>query len=113
MSLFKRPNLATRFRSKKSENQASEIFSGRRQPNSGAVNRFDLKGDVKSKHFLVEDKTTDKASYTLKLDTWREISDQAWKTKRRPAMRLEFTGASALYIVDEQTMIDLLENYKP
>jgi hypothetical protein len=94
--------------SKKSEQRAADIFGGRRQPNSGAVNRQDLKGDVKSKHFLIEDKTTTKESYALSQKTWRTLSDLAWKTARRPAMRLEIQN-TVLYLVDEQTMMDLLE----
>jgi hypothetical protein len=110
---FKRPYLATRVRSKRSEQRAADIFNGRRQPNSGAVNRFDLKGDVKSAHFLIEDKTTDKGSYSISLATWRTLSNHAWRNKRRPVLRVEFTGASPLYVIDEVTLLELLETFNP
>ena len=97
----------TKQRSKKSEAQAAVIFGGKVQPASGAINRFDLKADVKSERFLVDDKVTDNESYSLKLATWRTLSDQAWKNRRRPALRVNFTRGEAVIVLDETTFADM------
>ncbi len=102
----------TKQRSKKSEAQAARTFGGKVQPASGAINRFDLKADVKSKSFLVDDKVTDNMSYTLQLKTWRTLSDQAWKNCRRPAMRVNFTQGEPVILLDETTFQDMLEAWE-
>jgi hypothetical protein len=110
MSLtFKRSYLSTRKRSKRSEQSAAKVFGGRVQPNSGALPKASLKGDVKSNLFLVDDKFTDKMSYSLKVETWRKISDEAWRAHRRPAMRINFNDGDALIVLDEQSFMELKE----
>lgn len=111
MLVRSRKHLTTKARSRLSERRAAVIFGGRLQPASGAVKRHDLKGDVKSPHFLVEDKTTGAGSYALAVKTWRKISSEAWSQDRRPAMKVEFTDGPTLYVVDEATFIELLGKF--
>ena len=47
-------------------------------------------------------------SYSLKVDLWRTLSNEAWKNKRRPAIRIEFTQAEALIVLDESTFEEIL-----
>lgn len=82
-------------------------MKGRVQPASGAINRFDLKGDVKSERFLIDDKTTHAGSFSVSLKLWRKLSNEAWKNRKRPAIRIEFSDGAPLYVVDEQTFIEL------
>ena len=111
--MFLRKNCqTTKQRSKQSEAQAAQTFGGKVQPASGAINRFDLKADVKSGKFLVDDKVTDNLSYSLKLETWRTLSDQAWKNNRRPAMRINFVQGEPLIITDEATFKKMLAAWK-
>jgi len=100
-------HLSTRKRSLRSEKRAAKFFGGKVQPASGSINRFDLKGDVKSAEFLVEDKMTANQSYSIKVVTWRKLSNQAWRNNRKPCLRIEFADGPVLYVVDERTMDSL------
>ena len=109
MSFIRKGCQTTKQRSKISEARAAKIFGGKVQPASGAINRFDLKADVKSANFLVDDKVTDNMSYSLQLATWRKLSDEAWKNRRRPAMRINFTQGEPVYLLDEITFLEMKE----
>lgn len=109
--IFSRKRFSTKVRSKRSEKLAAKIYGGKVQPASGAINRLDLKGDVKSDTFLVDDKTTDAQSYQLKVETWRKLSSEAYRTARRPSMRVEFIDGPSLYILDELTFRQMLAVY--
>lgn len=85
------------------------MFQGRVQPASGALRPFHLKADVKSKHFLVDDKTTDADSFRLQMKLWRKLSNEAWSMKRRPVIRVEFISGPTLYVIDELTMQELIK----
>ncbi len=111
MLIRSRKHLTTKARSKQSERRAAAIFGGRVQPASGAIRRADLKGDVKSPHFLVEDKTTGAASYALAVSTWRKIANEAWSTNRRPAMKVEFTDGPTLIVLDEATFREMMDRF--
>lgn len=97
----------TRQRSTQSEREAARLMGGKVQPASGAINRFDLKADVKSVSFLVDDKVTDNLSYSLKYELWAKLSSQAWANRRRPCLRLNFTQGEPLYVVDETTFLEM------
>ena len=103
-----RQSWTTKARSKKSEKRAAKILNGKVQPASGAINRFDLKADVKTDRFLVDDKITRRASYSLSVKLWRKLTDEAFKNSRSPMMRVDFEDGPTLYVVDEQTIQQLL-----
>ena len=105
--IFHRKNTSTKRRSKFSEQRAAAVFGGKVQPASGAINRFDLKADIKSAEYLVDDKTTGRNSYGITIDLWRKLSKEAWMNKRKPMMRIEFTKGPTLYVMDEITFMKL------
>lgn len=100
-------NLGNKDRSKRSEKRAAIFLGGKVQPASGAINRFDLKGDVKTERFLVDDKTTTLKSFSINFDTWKKLSGEAWMNKKRPLMRIESENHT-LYVMDEMTMEELI-----
>lgn len=108
MKIRPRSHLTTKARSKFSEARAAKAYGGKVQPASGAINRFDLKADVKSDKFLVDDKTTSAESYRLEVKLWRKLSKEAWMNKRRPSIRIEFDAGLCLYVVDEMTFLNLI-----
>ncbi len=110
MFILPKKHLGKKQRSIRSERRAAKTFGGRVQPASGAINRFDLKCDVKSEKFLVDDKITGRGSYSISLKLWREIKNHAFRNRRHPAMRVEFEGGDTLYIVNEITFQALLKN---
>ena len=111
MLIRSRKHLTTKARSKLSERRTAALFKGRTQPASGAVKRHDLKGDVKSAQFVVEDKTTGARSYALSVETWRKISNEAWSQNRRPAMKIEFTDGPTLVVLEESTFAEMMEAF--
>jgi hypothetical protein len=78
------------------------------QPASGAIDRFDLKADVKTDKFLVDDKVTDAKSFSVTMKLWRKLSSEAWANKKRPVLRVNFNQGPVVYVIDEMTMMELL-----
>ena len=76
----------TKFKSNLQERQVASDLLGRVQIASGAL---DDKADVRSKDFLCECKTTEKDSYTLKVDTWNKIQKEAYKLGLCPIMCIQ------------------------
>lgn len=76
----------TKFKSNLQERQVANDLLGRVQIASGAL---DDKADVRSKDFLCECKTTEKDSYTLKVDTWNKIQKEAYKLGLCPIMCIQ------------------------
>lgn len=113
MKILNRKYHSTRKRSKKSETDLAEKLNGKVQPGSGAINRFDLKADVKSAKFLADDKLVGGESFTVKLALWRKISREAWKNNKRPLMRLNFEKGDPLYLMDEVTFMELTNATRP
>ena len=76
----------TKFKSDLQERQVANDLLGRVQIASGAL---DDKADVRSTDFLCECKTTEKDSYTLKVDTWNKIQKEAYKLGLCPIMCIQ------------------------
>jgi hypothetical protein len=108
MRLPKR-QLSKRARSKRSEKEAAQTLEGRVQPASGAIPVFNLKGDVKTKRFLIDDKTTHAGSFAVSLKLFRKLSNEAWKNKKRPAIRISFDNSAPLYVIEESEFMKLQE----
>lgn len=100
--------LGNKKKSQISEKQAAQIFKGRVQPASGAIDRFDLKADVISDKFLVDDKVTNGKSFTLSSKLWTTLCGQAWMNRRKPVIRINFIGGQTAYVIDETTMQEIL-----
>ena len=94
-------------RSQDSEKDLAAKIGGRVQPASGAINRFDLKADVKSKTFLIDDKLCGGKSYSVTLAFWKKLSKEAWMNNRRPLIRVNFQEYEPVYIMDEPTFLQL------
>ena len=94
-------HLTKRARSQKSEKALALKHGGRVQPASGALPVKSLKGDVRLKHFLIDDKTTEAKSFSLKLEDWMKIRNQAYSMQRRhPVIHVNFeqTGTD-VYVI--------------
>ena len=104
-------HLTKRSRSQKSEKALAKQMGGTVQIASGAMPVASLKGDVKTRHFLVDDKTTQAKSFSVKLTDWLKIRKQAYGIKRRhPIIHINFeeTGVD-LFVIGAQTMSILQE----
>lgn len=92
-------------RSQKSERQAAIEIGGRVNANSGAI--AGMKGDVKSPTFLLEDKFTDKGSYSLTLPTLHKLEKEAFQNRRKPLLRVTIQGET-FYVINRRTFQTLL-----
>lgn len=93
-----------REKSKRSEAAAATNFGGRVQIASGALRI--AKGDIRTDRFLIEDKVTDKKSFSLSVRLWEKIRLEASNARRTPMMRITVQGR-VLCVVAETTMMEL------
>lgn len=100
-----------------SEKKAIKEYKGSGIPNSGAL--WFAKGDLNIpvafcgfNSILVQNKSTDKKSYTLKLADLIEIEDQALIDDKAPMFRVEFNGRKSYVILSEWLFKAMLEQYK-
>lgn len=77
-----------RQRWRKAEEQIAKLEGGRTTPATGAM--WFAKGDVKSKERLVQVKSTQKKSYSLKLTDLDQIERQAAAADLEPSLVIEF-----------------------
>lgn len=82
--------ISVKKRSRKSEQDAAAEIGGRVQPASGALPG--MKGDVQSRDFLLEDKFTDAASYSLSRTVLDKIEHEAFRAMRKPLLRVTIKG---------------------
>lgn len=98
------------------ENYIAKMYGGRRSPSSGASwsDRGDVRLTIKDDfEFTSECKATEAKSYSLKLDTWKKIVEEAQEQNRRPCMFVRFqteTGETIDLVVrsihDDLEMLD-------
>lgn len=75
------------------EGYIARMYGGRRSPSSGASwsDRGDVRLSIKNEYdFTAECKATESKSYSLKLDTWNKIVEEAQEQNRRPCMFIRF-----------------------
>lgn len=106
MNLLPKKNLSTKARSKRSERRCAELVNGKVQPASGAIDRYDLKADVKSATLLIDDKTTARESFSVNLKLWRKLADEAYSNHKSPVMRIEFSNGPTVYVLDELLFLE-------
>src|ERR1051326_5881041 len=83
-------HLTNKQRSNRSEKRCAAIHSGKRQPASGALPVAAFKGDVKSRTYLIDDKTTNAKSFSLNSATFKKLRREAFMNNRIAMMRIEF-----------------------
>lgn len=102
---------STRYFSKKQETYIAKKLNGKRIPNSGAPDF--LGGDIKTKQFLIEAKTTikHKDSFAIKLSWLLKNKEEAFAMNRSySALAFNFgPDEENYYIIDEKTFKMLLK----
>lgn len=87
------PNRQTKQRlraSKRQEGATAERVDGKTTPGSGS--QWHSKGDVVTKYWLIENKTTVTSEYGLKVSTLRKVVAEAALEGKTPALEIEFDG---------------------
>ncbi len=94
-------------RSQRQERDIAERVGGRVTPGSGSG--WVTKNDVKNSRFSIEAKTTDKKSYSLKLDDLLKAERQAWQDSgRESAFVVQMAGGRQWLIVSLENGQELL-----
>jgi hypothetical protein len=89
------------------EKRAAKDYKGKTTPGSG--NQWHSKGDVRSADYLIECKTTSKASYSLRADTMSKIMDEALLENRTPIMEVEFgEHGITCVIMDKNDFLEIM-----
>jgi Holliday junction resolvase len=96
-----------RKKSIKSEKELAKSLKGRRQPASGSLPVKSLKGDVRTVHWLIDDKITAAKSFSLKLEDLRKIRKQAWNMHKRAAISVNFADEVRVFVISELDFTDL------
>lgn len=91
------------------EKTLAKKLNGRITINSGATTDFD-KADVESEHFLIECKTTDKKSYSLKKTILEKIEREANFKNKIPLMEIEI-GTKKYIVSREDDFFAMLDEY--
>lgn len=79
-----------------------DLEGARRTPASGALR---IKGDLQSKHELIEAKTTSKTQYTLKLEDLKKLEDQAREAGKNPVFIINLDNASEDFMSNDWVLI--------
>lgn len=95
---------------KKEINDAKD-FGAKQTIRSGGL--WFSKGDSKSDDFLIENKTTDKESFSIKAEIWEKISKEALLCNRVPMLSIEFGKKShEIVVLDKGDFIEILNKIK-
>lgn len=90
--------------SKRQEKRIAKAIGGLNVPASGAF--WSRKGDVRSDDLLVEAKTTDHASYSIKKQIWEKIRREALSDGRIPVLAIQIQNRN-LVVLDEEDFLEL------
>jgi len=81
-------------------------FNGKRTPRSGGF--WNMKGDVKSDKFLIENKITVKENFTIQGKVWEKIKHEALMEGRVPFLSIEFGKKKhEVLVIDKDDFIEI------
>lgn len=90
----------------KKENKDAEDFGGKRTPRSGGL--WGFKGDIKSDHFLIESKQTEKDKFIITKKLWDKIYREAMEARRLPMLSLQIDDIEVV-VIDKNDFLALNE----
>jgi len=86
----------------------AELFKGRRTPKSGGF--WSFAGDVVTKDFLIDSKTTDKKGFRITSNIWDKLSNEALKSRKIPILSISLINKDLeLIVLDKNDFINLLK----
>ena len=95
----------------KKEKKDAKDFGGKVTPRSGGY--FSFPGDVVTKDFLIDSKTTDKNRFSITANMWTKVFNEALKSRKIPILSiLLINNGIELVVLDKNDFISLLENKK-
>jgi hypothetical protein len=83
----------------KKEKKDAKDFGGYRVAGSG--NQWYAPGDVKHEVYLIDSKQTDKKSYSISLQTWDKLYEEALFSKRLPILSLQIQNLELVVLAKD------------
>lgn len=80
----------------KKETKDAKLFGGRRTPRSGGL--WYSKGDSRCEKYLIENKQTEKESFSVSVKLWKKIEREALLSSKLPILSIEM-GKGSLELV--------------
>lgn len=77
--------------------------------NKGSGNSWAHPGDIKTSEFLIEAKRTEKKSYSITLETWNKIEEEALFSFRIPILALNIQDTE-LIALSKEDFLNLIKN---
>ena len=107
----------TKKKGTKNEKATAKKYDGKLRPNSGAI--WVAKGDVVTtenigdyRGLFIQDKTTEKKSFSIRYIDVKETIDQALEEDRMPIFRINYEGRDSVIVIPEWLFEELLERMK-
>lgn len=92
----------------KKEKSDGKAFGGRR--NSGSGKNWYNKGDVKTKIYLIEDKTTKHNSFSVTSKLWNKISREAVMSQRIPILSVKLGDGTEVVVLSLSDYLHLTKS---
>ena len=90
------------------ETKDASLFKGRRTPKSGGF--WSFPGDVVTKDFLIDSKTTEKKGFRITCGIWNKLFNEALKSRKLPILSISLTSKDIeLVVLDKNDFISLLK----
>ena len=92
------------------ETKDAKLFSGRKTPRSGGI--WSFPGDIVTKDFLIERKITEKKSFSITVDIWQKIYNEALKSRRLPCLSVSLSNYNIdLVILDKNDFLSFFNKH--
>ena len=91
---------------KKKENKDSKDFGGRKSRGSG--NYWAQPGDIKAKNFLIDSKYTKHKSFSISIEDWEKISDEALFSFRLPLLSIKMQDTEVV-VLSKEDFLNLIK----
>ena len=91
---------------KKKEKSDQKSFGGRKSRGSG--NYWAQPGDIKSENFLIDSKYTKHKSYSISIENWEKISDEALFSFRLPLLSIKMQDTEVV-ILSKSDFLNLIK----
>jgi len=93
----------------KKEKDDAKSFGGKRTPKSGGY--WSFPGDVTTKHFLIDSKTTEKKGFRVTESMWKKIYYEALKARKLPVLSISLINEDIeLVVLDKNDFISFLKD---
>jgi len=92
------------------ETKDSKDFGGRKKPRSGGL--WFAPGDVSIDQFLLDDKTTVRKSFSITLNMWKKIYEEALKSQKMPCLSVRLGDGTEVVVLSKDDFLTFFKEKK-